>query len=77
MMAQRSTRRFPNRISPAAPEAGKLIRKRAGGIHRGQGVQFPLKTENICADQTAIRSFRLQIRGGPYTPILAVIEPRE
>jgi hypothetical protein len=74
-MAQRSNRRFLNLISLAAPEARKLIRKRAGGIHHGQGSQIPTKAEYICADQTAISSFRLQTRGGPYIPIFRVIVP--
>ena len=43
-MAQRSTRRFLNLVSLAAHQkAFSLIRKRAGGIHRGQGTHFPVE----------------------------------
>ena len=75
-MAQRSNRRFLNLLSVAALEANKLIRKKTGGIHHGQGLQIPRKAEYICADQIAITSFRLQIRGGPYIPIYVHIAAR-
>lgn len=50
-------------------ETVKLTRKRAGGIHHGQGSLTPRKAEYIGADQTVILSFRLQLCGGPYIPI--------
>ncbi len=73
-MAQRLNRRFLNLISVEVFQAVTLIRKRAGGIHHGQGSQIPTKAEYICADQNAISSFRLQIRGGPYIAILGNIK---
>ena len=75
-MAQRSNRRFLNLISVAAHQGHIANREKAGGIHHGQGSQIPTKAEYICADQTAISSFRLQIRGGPYIAILSNNAPR-
>ena len=49
------------------------MRKRARGIHHGQGSQIPTKAEYVCADQNAISSFRLQTRGGPYAPYIAIL----
>ena len=68
-MAQRSNRRFPNLISEEVLRGRLAYRAKAGGIHHGQELLTPPKAEYICADQTAISSFRLQTRGGPYIPI--------
>src|ERR1017187_2442072 len=68
-MAQRSNRRFLNLISVEAHRGRTTNRQESGRNPSRPGSWTPRKAEYICADQTVILSFRLQLGGGPYMPI--------
>jgi hypothetical protein len=55
-------------------EAAKVDRTRVQRIPSRSRPSAQSKTGYICADQTAIFTFRLRHGGGPYIPVLPVIQ---